>query len=314
MAARARAAAGSRPRMEPHPRRSPIRRPPGPPHPCWRSHTTFRAVAARAQVRWARRAVALCKRTVPNPTHPCRTARRVLCGGTRRAFSHVRFRRWLRPEGWAQGGPRRWRRIRGRPRRRAGRRFAGRRPLRRVAEAVQLVQRRHAAQAEARAVPTHAVACTDSGLLPLDPCWRSGRFEAHVWVGATGKQVYLVRAGHVLARCDAFDKRRWYPAVSPTQGGYEQEEHAAEAYDVVSLKCKGTAKAKLNVRCERRKVDNTCAASPDIDAPRGTASIASSRNGARSTLLVVAGRCRVVRWEAKRSVFIHWFFRVGQRP
>eukprot|EP00854_Cymbomonas_tetramitiformis_P006725 gene6725-8048_t len=42
---------------------------------------------------------------------------------------------------------------------------------------------------------------------------RSGRWEAHIWVKATGKQIYL--------------------------GGYELEEHAAEAYDVAALKCKG---------------------------------------------------------------------------
>ncbi|KAK3274119.1 hypothetical protein CYMTET_17684 [Cymbomonas tetramitiformis] len=41
----------------------------------------------------------------------------------------------------------------------------------------------------------------------------SGRWEAHIWVKATGKQIYL--------------------------GGYELEEHAAEAYDVAALKCKG---------------------------------------------------------------------------
>ena len=48
---------------------------------------------------------------------------------------------------------------------------------------------------------------------------RSGRWEAHIWVRETGKQVYL--------------------------GGYELEEHAAEAYDVAALKCKGK-KVKTN--------------------------------------------------------------------
>eukprot|EP00963_Diacronema_lutheri_P005679 scaffold436_cov336-Pavlova_lutheri.AAC.18 len=43
---------------------------------------------------------------------------------------------------------------------------------------------------------------------------RSGRWEAHIWVKETGKQVYL--------------------------GGYEHEEHAAEAYDVAAIKCKGS--------------------------------------------------------------------------
>ncbi|GAX86316.1 hypothetical protein CEUSTIGMA_g13728.t1 [Chlamydomonas eustigma] len=42
---------------------------------------------------------------------------------------------------------------------------------------------------------------------------RSGRWEAHIWVKDIGRQVYL--------------------------GGYEQEEHAAEAYDVAVLKVKG---------------------------------------------------------------------------
>ena len=52
---------------------------------------------------------------------------------------------------------------------------------------------------------------------------RSGRWEAHIWVKETGKQVYL--------------------------GGYEKEEHAAEAYDVAAMKCKGGKagrKVKLN--------------------------------------------------------------------
>ena len=40
-----------------------------------------------------------------------------------------------------------------------------------------------------------------------------GRWEAHLWVKELGRQVYL--------------------------GGYENEEHAAEAYDVAALKCKG---------------------------------------------------------------------------
>lgn len=42
---------------------------------------------------------------------------------------------------------------------------------------------------------------------------RSGRWEAHIWIKDIGRQVYL--------------------------GGYEIEEHAAEAYDVAALKCKG---------------------------------------------------------------------------
>ena len=44
---------------------------------------------------------------------------------------------------------------------------------------------------------------------PLCKC----RWEAHIWVKELGRQVYL--------------------------GGYEHEEHAAEAYDVAALKCKG---------------------------------------------------------------------------
>ncbi|GAB4819072.1 hypothetical protein N2152v2_006118 [Parachlorella kessleri] len=42
---------------------------------------------------------------------------------------------------------------------------------------------------------------------------RSGRFEAHIWVKDLGRQVYL--------------------------GGYDTEEHAAEAFDIAALKCKG---------------------------------------------------------------------------
>lgn len=49
---------------------------------------------------------------------------------------------------------------------------------------------------------------------------RSGRWEAHIWLKTTGKQMYL--------------------------GAYENEAHAAEAYDVAALKIKGEAKAKLN--------------------------------------------------------------------
>jgi hypothetical protein len=46
------------------------------------------------------------------------------------------------------------------------------------------------------------------------PCpWLLCRWEAHLWVKELGRQVYL--------------------------GGYENEEHAAEAYDVAALKCKG---------------------------------------------------------------------------
>jgi len=53
---------------------------------------------------------------------------------------------------------------------------------------------------------------------------RSGRWEAHIWVKASGKQVYL--------------------------GGYELEEHAAEAYDVAAIKCKGP-KVKTNFPLEK---------------------------------------------------------------
>ncbi|KXZ46408.1 hypothetical protein GPECTOR_44g82 [Gonium pectorale] len=49
---------------------------------------------------------------------------------------------------------------------------------------------------------------------------RSGRWEAHIWVKEIGRQVYL--------------------------GGYEEEEHAAEAYDVAALKCKGSKGTRTN--------------------------------------------------------------------
>lgn len=49
---------------------------------------------------------------------------------------------------------------------------------------------------------------------------RSGRWEAHLWCRETGKQIYL--------------------------GGFDQEEHAAEAFDVAAIKCKGREKAKIN--------------------------------------------------------------------
>ena len=48
---------------------------------------------------------------------------------------------------------------------------------------------------------------------------RKYRWEAHIWVREMGRQVYL--------------------------GGYEHAEHAAEAYDVAALKCKGF-KVKTN--------------------------------------------------------------------
>ena len=54
-------------------------------------------------------------------------------------------------------------------------------------------------------------------------CWR--RWEAHIWVKELGRQVYL--------------------------GGYEHEEHAAEAYDVAALKCKGF-KVKTNFDIDRQ--------------------------------------------------------------
>ena len=53
---------------------------------------------------------------------------------------------------------------------------------------------------------------------------RSGRYEAHVWVRDTGKQLYL--------------------------GGYAAEAFAAEAFDIAALKCKGS-KAKLNFPLSR---------------------------------------------------------------
>ncbi len=50
------------------------------------------------------------------------------------------------------------------------------------------------------------------------------RWEAHIWVKELGRQVYL--------------------------GGYEHEEHAAEAYDVAALKCKGP-RVKTNFTISR---------------------------------------------------------------
>ncbi|DBA65777.1 TPA: hypothetical protein ACH3X2_002817 [Trebouxia sp. C0005] len=52
----------------------------------------------------------------------------------------------------------------------------------------------------------------------------SMRWEAHIWVKELGRQVYL--------------------------GGYEHEEHAAEAYDVAALKCKGF-RVKTNFDADR---------------------------------------------------------------
>ncbi len=49
---------------------------------------------------------------------------------------------------------------------------------------------------------------------------RSGRFESHIWVRELKRQVYL--------------------------GGYECEEHAAEAYDIAALKNKGPSGTKTN--------------------------------------------------------------------
>jgi hypothetical protein len=50
------------------------------------------------------------------------------------------------------------------------------------------------------------------------------RWEAHVWVKELGRQVYL--------------------------GGYDEEEDAAEAYDVAILKCKGP-KVATNLEISR---------------------------------------------------------------
>lgn len=49
---------------------------------------------------------------------------------------------------------------------------------------------------------------------------RSGRWEAHIWVPETNRQLYL--------------------------GGYKLEEDAATAYDIVAIKCKGVHSAKAN--------------------------------------------------------------------
>lgn len=55
---------------------------------------------------------------------------------------------------------------------------------------------------------------------------RSGRWEAHIWIKEMGRQVYL--------------------------GGYEKEEHAAEAYDVAAIKSKGD-KVKTNFDLSKYK-------------------------------------------------------------
>lgn len=51
------------------------------------------------------------------------------------------------------------------------------------------------------------------------------RWEAHIWVKDLGRQVYL--------------------------GGYEHEDHAAEAHDVAALKCKGK-RVKTNFAIARQ--------------------------------------------------------------
>ena len=56
---------------------------------------------------------------------------------------------------------------------------------------------------------------------------RSGRWEAHIWWKMTGKQVYL--------------------------GGYEEEDHAAEAYDLAAIKIKGD---KANTNFPPNKYDS----------------------------------------------------------
>ena len=53
---------------------------------------------------------------------------------------------------------------------------------------------------------------------------RSGRWEAHIWIKDIGRQVYL--------------------------GGYDNEQHAAEAYDVAAIKCKGK-RVKTNFEITR---------------------------------------------------------------
>ena len=67
----------------------------------------------------------------------------------------------------------------------------------------------------------------------------AGRWEAHIWVKDLGRQVYL--------------------------GGYEHEEHAAEAYDVAALKCKGR-RVKTNFDIVRWVAAHSCLA-PILTAP-----------------------------------------------
>jgi hypothetical protein len=63
------------------------------------------------------------------------------------------------------------------------------------------------------------------------------RWEAHLWVKELGRQVYL--------------------------GGYEAEEHAAEAYDVAALKCKG-ARVRTNFPLSRCAPRASCPAPPPV--------------------------------------------------
>ena len=79
-------------------------------------------------------------------------------------------------------------------------------------------QPQHQQRQEKEATPTHS-----SRFRGVTKHKRSGRWEAHIWIRDSKKQVYL--------------------------GGYSNEQHAAEAFDLVAMKCrlmKNGRKIKLN--------------------------------------------------------------------
>ena len=61
-----------------------------------------------------------------------------------------------------------------------------------------------------------------------------------------------MRAVTSLPRCCTIRGHAW------SAGGYELEEHAAEAYDVAALKCKGSTLAKVNFDLQRCAMRRPC--------------------------------------------------------